>query len=95
MSRDAEAIIDERDATHGDAYAQMTTTGQLWGVLLQASGWTPPNGVPTVPAHVVDLLLILNKTSRAAHGDPAFADHWTDIKGYATLGHDHARQDAA
>ena len=75
MQEAARLTVGDRRRTHGDATAQHTALGRMWGAML---------GVPDLPASTVMGMLAALKLSRAAHGTPT-RDHYVDIAGYASL----------
>jgi hypothetical protein len=70
-----QAVTVDRAATHG---AVENTFGKI------AALWSARLGVSITPAQVCILLVDL-KTARA-WGNPAHADNWVDIAGYAACG---------
>ena len=76
-----EAILVEREKTHGD-YHKQTYTAQ--NIKLQMRD--TPNWDVMLPAKRESLELIATKIARILHGDCSEPDHWNDIAGYAKLG---------
>lgn len=75
-----EATLAQRKATHGD-YADVS---RIYCNLQRAvSEFLNDDSIP--PEYRLSVNVILQKLSRIAGGNPAFADHWHDIEGYARL----------
>lgn len=74
-----EAIIADRQNTHGD-YAKMAETTCRF---IEASIDARPEGYP--PAQLIAINMIFVKLARIICGDLNHRDHWDDIAGYATL----------
>lgn len=75
-----EATLAQRKATHGD-YADVS---RIYCNLQRAvSEFLNDDSIP--PEYRLSVNVILQKISRIAAGNPAFADHWHDIEGYARL----------
>lgn len=70
-----QCVTRDRAATHGDAE---NTFGRI------AAIWSARTGVTITPAQVCIMLVDL-KTCRA-WGNPAHADNWVDMAGYAACG---------
>lgn len=69
------AVTQDRAATHGDIENSFADIAAIWSIRL---------GVTVRPDQVA-LLLIDLKTVRA-WGNPAHADNWVDLAGYAACG---------
>lgn len=77
---DAATITAERNATHGDWYAQSACSQQLKNGMQCTKNW------PGLSASQRDALeMIAVKISRILTGNPDEPDHWLDIEGYASL----------
>lgn len=75
-----EATLAQRKATHGD-YADVS---RIYCNLQRAvSEFLDDDSVPS--EYRLSVNVILQKLARIAAGNPAFADHWHDIEGYARL----------
>jgi len=70
-----QAVTVDRAATHGDAESNFALIGALWSAYL---------GVEIKP-HDVAALMSLFKVARIK-GNPAHADNWLDLAGYAACG---------
>lgn len=70
-----DAVLRDRAATHGALESSFGQIAAIWSVRL---------GVAVSPAQVAILLVDL-KTVRA-WGNPAHADNWVDMAGYAACG---------
>lgn len=80
-ANETEALIRERHNQHGDWKKQSQMASQLKAQARRGKNWS------TLEHHQAEALdMILVKISRILTGDPAYADHWDDIKGYAELG---------
>lgn len=77
-----QAVTKDRAATHGDAENTFGAIARVWSARL---------GVAITPAQVAIMLVDL-KTCRA-WGNPAHADNWVDIAGYAACGGELAGQE--
>lgn len=76
----AQAIIEDREASHGD-YTKQSRMSQA----LREAFRTAPSWNKLTPPQRESLDMIAVKLSRILYGDPNVADHWTDLAGYATL----------
>jgi len=77
----SEAVVDEREATHGDFKHTAELSQSLKMVMHSAINW------PTMAATQKDAIeMMLVKLARIGSGDATCADHWIDIAGYANLG---------
>lgn len=70
-----QAIIVDRDATHGAVKVNFTSVASIWSTRL---------GVTITPTQVAIMLVDL-KTVRA-WGNPSHGDNWVDVAGYAACG---------
>jgi len=78
-----EDILNEREKTHGDFGA----VSRAWcGLTTEFDGHYQASDVVLNDVQASAIKMILLKISRIICGDPNFADHWDDIKGYAELG---------
>ncbi len=76
----AQAIIETREATHGD-YGDQAATAQIMKDLFRHSRqWDKMQ-----PHHRETLDMIAVKLARIVTGNPEEPDHWLDVAGYATL----------
>jgi Domain of unknown function (DUF6378) len=75
-----EALLNERDRTHGDWKTHAYVTQMIKEAMASA-------GEPRelTPSHREALSMIAHKIGRIVCGDPNHKDHWDDIAGYATL----------
>jgi hypothetical protein len=78
MAFDPRQLIDNRQATHGDAWRMFGVVFNAFDTDLVATTFR------RYPSMVFSWLMILNKLVRALYS-PMEADHWKDIIGYATL----------
>lgn len=76
----AEALILERQKTHGSFEANATTSQALKGVLYACPHY--PNLTP-IQREALDMICL--KISRIMSGQNMYVDHWQDISGYAEL----------
>ena len=75
-----EALLAEREKTHG-RFAEVARLSQgLKSVMASSDRWRRLS-----PEQKETLEMISLKLARILAGDPNFADHWTDIAGYAQL----------
>jgi len=72
-----EAILKEREKTHGDFMRFSHIAQGLKGHLSYAKDLSKPQREA--------LEMILHKVARVLNGDEDHRDHWDDIAGYATL----------
>lgn len=70
-----EYVTRDRAATHGDAEDNFRAIADLWAAYL---------GVP-ITSTQVSILMVLFKVGRL-QANPAHADNWIDIAGYAACG---------
>ena len=86
-----EALLNEREKTHGDYTEHAQITQSLKHVLYGAHLLGPASDVPYSayaklnPCQREALDMIAHKIGRILAGDPDFRDHWDDIAGYAKL----------
>lgn len=80
MNNDTEALLAEREKTHGK-YSQFALVTQGMKEMLEESRYAFLS-----PEHREAVDMILHKIGRIVTGDPNVKDHWDDIAGYATLG---------
>lgn len=73
-----DAVLKERNATHGDWVKQASCSQELKGNI-------PATNFNLEPWQREALELILMKISRIIHGDCNHIDSWDDIAGYAQL----------
>ena len=81
----ADALIKERNGTHGDWAAQAQLAEVLWQNFLQGVAQANEGQINLTPSQLQAIHMICTKVSRIACGDPNEPDHWEDIAGYATL----------
>ncbi len=76
----ANAVLNEREKTHG-SYADVATTAQsLKSVMANTKNWL------TMPDHARESLeMIATKIARICSGDYSATDHYEDVSGYAQL----------
>jgi hypothetical protein len=85
-----EALTNERKNQHGDWRKQAMCAGRLKQVAEDSTNY------PMLAHYQREALdMILTKVSRILEGDPAHADHWDDIAGYAFLGRGGHSKDTA
>jgi hypothetical protein len=77
---EGQAVIEEREATHGDYRSQAFFAQRVKEEMHGQGGWAKL----TAPQKET-LEMIAVKMSRILHGNPNEPDHWRDISGYATL----------
>jgi hypothetical protein len=80
MTDNIEALLHERNKTHGSFADNAACSQQIKGLFHTARAW---NGLHDVHREVLDMIAV--KLSRILSGQAGFADHWNDIAGYATL----------
>ena len=80
MSTDA--LIEERDKTHGDWERQACLAQTLKGCITKAQ--EPIRTLSKGQREAIDMICV--KLSRIVVGNPNEPDHWVDIQGYAKLG---------
>lgn len=74
-------ILVERNKTHGDFADHAEITQVLKNSMRYGKNWDTLSH-----AQREALEMIAHKVGRILSGDPAHADHWDDIAGYALLG---------
>ena len=77
---DVDAILAERQKTHGDFKDHANITQRLKAAMRGADGWAKLSDMQKE-----SLEMVQHKVGRALSGDPDAKDHWDDIAGYATL----------
>ena len=75
-----DSILAERQATHGDYREHAQITQDLKRTMHASRNW-----VHMPATHRETFEMIAHKIGRALAGDFNFADHYTDIQGYARL----------
>lgn len=75
-----EAILSEREKTHGTFAINSPVMQALKGVARKAAKW---DSMTPSQREAVDM--ICHKLGRILTGNPGFHDHWADIAGYARL----------
>ena len=75
-----DAILAEREQTHGCFNTHAGLSQNLKAVMASAESWEYLR-----PAQCEALEMIAHKIARILNGNPNYADHWADIAGYATL----------
>lgn len=75
-----DAILDDRQTTHGDYADHAAVTQQLKAVMHNNPGWLRLNDM-----QAESLDMIAHKIGRILAGNPNFCDHYVDIAGYAQL----------
>ena len=78
MSRDTQAILDEREKTYG-AYSMQSQISQSIKWVLRK------HDAKLLPYQREALDMIANKIGRILNGNPNYIDSWDDIAGYAKL----------
>lgn len=78
MSADIQAILDERQQTHGDFTDNARVMQELKEVCRGAPNWGR-----LTPVQREGLDMIMHKVGRILSGNPDYPDHWDDIQGYA------------
>ena len=79
-------ILEERPSKHGEFTENSRATWEIMRALQGERNWATMSD-----QHKHSLYMIAHKMARIACGDPAEADHWDDIAGYATLVADRIR----
>ena len=77
---DTNALLTERQKTHGDFTVHAHVTQHLKDVVHNIGQW---HDLSDDKKEAIDM--ILHKIGRIVAGNPNHADHWDDIAGYATL----------
>lgn len=75
-----EALLEERDKTHGSFIVNGRVSQKLKQVFRDEPTW---NSLNTIHREAIDH--ICGKFGRIMAGQPTFDDHWDDIQGYAGL----------
>jgi hypothetical protein len=86
-----EALTAERGKTHGDWFEQSLLQNLIKRDMHDAPRW---HLLSASQKEALDMIAV--KLSRIVSGNPAEADHWDDIMGYALLGRTggHAKPEA-
>lgn len=80
MTDSVEAILNERQKTHGDYADHAQITQAIKRVMNMNDDYVKLNDMQREA-----LDMIAHKIGRILAGNPNFADHWDDIAGYARL----------
>ncbi len=75
-----EETLAEREKTHGAFFDHSRITQNIKRAIRDSTNWT---GLTADEKEALDM--IAHKIGRILAGNPAVADHWHDIAGYATL----------
>jgi hypothetical protein len=78
---DVNAILAERQKTHGDFTVHAEITQRIKDVMCQSPNWQFLSA-----AQKESLEMQAHKIGRILAGNPNHDDHWDDIAGYAKLG---------
>lgn len=70
----------ERGSRYGDFSSHATITQNIKRAMVESPNW---NELPDSMKESLEM--IAHKIGRILNGDPAYADSWHDISGYATL----------
>lgn len=81
VSRERDALLVEREESHGDFSIQGRWAQEMKGLLRST-----PNFGTMLACKGESLDMIVTKISRILHGKANVKDHWDDIAGYAKLG---------
>lgn len=81
MAKNAEALTNERNKTHGNFEDVALTSSSLLAVMMQSKQWYNMSD-----ARREAIKMITHKLARIGAGDFSHAEHWDDIGGYALLG---------
>jgi hypothetical protein len=79
-SVDVQGTLDARGKRYGEFQAHASITQQLKFLMHSTDNWEE-----LTPSMKESLEMIAHKIGRILNGDPAYADSWHDIAGYATL----------
>ena len=79
---DIQATLDERGSRYGDFMGHAEITCELKGIIAQ---YAIIRGKKLEFDQQEALDMICHKIGRILNGDPAYADSWHDIAGYAQL----------
>ena len=77
-TQDIDALLAEREATHGD-FQQVAVVAQT------LKSWFRSKSRNAQPATIEAFDMVAVKMARICSGDPNNVDHWKDLAGYATL----------
>ena len=81
-----EAILRDRQKTHGDWYTNATFSREIKTVVLHAIQLRRTRSYEGFTDNQLEALdMIAHKLGRILAGDAAYEDHWLDIAGYAVL----------
>jgi hypothetical protein len=80
MTDKTDALLTERNSTHGDFALNADFSQKLKRLIREAPGYSALH-----PVHREALDVIALKISRVLSGRPYESDHWADIAGYARL----------
>jgi len=80
MGDRVDVTIQERKSTHGAYELQSVLSQEIKRVMRQTPNWIE---LDNCMRESLDMIAV--KISRILHGDPAHADSWHDIAGYARL----------
>ena len=75
-----EAVLKQREVTHGDFPTKATTIQILKNIMRDTEKWKDLSF-----AQQESLDMIMTKVGRILHGNPNEPDHWLDIIGYTKL----------
>ena len=79
---DVNDTLGERGKRYGDFATHAAITQALKQEMRKTPNW---RGGKLTPSQMEALDMIQHKIGRILNGDPAYADSWHDIAGYATL----------
>lgn len=77
-----QAVLQDRNATHGDPEDNFTTIANYWTTYLRSRGFNV-----TIQPVDVAWMMVLVKTSRGAKS-PTVKDHYVDAAGYSACGYE-------
>ena len=80
MTKEAKAITDVRQLTHGDWDEGASISEDAMAVFTRGSRWHQ-----LTPGMKQSIRMITHKIHRIVTGNPSVKDHWDDIGGYAQL----------
>lgn len=86
---EVDAIIEEREKTHGSYPRQSHIAQQLKDVLRSGDSYAQ-----LTEGQLEALDMICTKQARIVSGDPQIPEHWDDMSGYSRLGKDSIRKEA-
>lgn len=75
------AVGEDRGPTHGTMHGNFEATAGLWSAYLSSKF---DKNIMLEPMDAAQMMVLL-KVSRTIHGDPAHADHYTDMAGYSAI----------